>query len=125
MATDVLTPEFLTRHLQFKAQHASIEKLYHTSRDLLVFALQERAGSWAQNGFIALLKEHERRQFQQKVFALEHPDLHEEFIKIISVVQLVVTAPLPVLSPETSIDPPGYIQSLIAQSQSRKTKGRS
>ena len=92
MARDILTSENLLRHLQLQTHHRFYEKSFHTSRDLIVAALRPH-GHWEKNGVVALLREHERRQFQQKVFALEHPDLHEEFLKVIPIVQLVVTGP--------------------------------
>jgi hypothetical protein len=121
MADYVLTPEVLARHIFLQTYHRYFEKHFHTSRDLIVTALKPRR-QWSKSGYVALLKAYQRHQFQQKLFALEHPDLHEQFVKVIEVIQLVVDGP-PVSVPQDISEPggtgslisPGYIESLIAQ----------
>jgi hypothetical protein len=119
MASDILTVENLARHIELQTHHRYYERNYHTSRDRLIEVLTP-LGHWGKDGYMALIRAFERHSFQQKLFALEHPDLHEHFTAVIPVVQLIVTGP-PALAPtrtpgahtSDSLTSPGYIEYLI------------
>jgi hypothetical protein len=121
MDASILTPDFLARHLQYKAAHDQSERLYHLSRDTILEAMGARF-SLTRGLYSAVIKPHERRTFNSKTFQLEHPALYEEFLRVTLIRQLIVTGP-PAQNGEMQQEeaipktqpPHGSIRSLIAQ----------
>lgn len=116
MPNDILATQNLARHLELKTQHDHWERLFHASRDAILLAMQDRH-RYAQDGYLVLILEQDRRIFRHKLLALDYPDLHEQFLETIHVRQLKVVGPEDEPS-TTEVNlgrplPKGYVQSLI------------
>lgn len=119
MAPSILTPEHAALYLQLQSAHRRIEARFHTARDLWKAALKVKR-SWKQGEYVALLRTTQRHLFDAKRFALEDPETHERYLKLIMVDNVIMEGPTdmgltkaPKADDSHTLTSPGYIEYLI------------
>lgn len=123
MATAILTPANCARYLEWKRQHDHLERLCKSWHEAFKLELLE-CRSWSQEGYTAAIREYQRQHFQHKLLLVEYPDIHEQFLTMITVQALIMAGPQKLATEPAPAVPlmfeqkpkrKGYVQRLIEE----------